>query len=92
MNNLYCIMNEGCHDETIGLAIIPDEHFPQFKKFIENLNKNSLGGCQPVIRVYKIAMDYLREATDEDCDHERLYLDDKVYVLTKTYYEGECVL
>lgn len=92
MKDLYCVRNIGCDDETIGLAIIPDEYFPQFKKNIENLNKNSTYGCQPTIFVYKITMDDLREATYEDLDYKRLYLDDKVYVLTKDFYEMECVI
>lgn len=82
MNNLYYIRNVGCDDETCGLAVITDEHFPAFKKIIENLNKDSRYCCQPMISVYEITMDDLREATDDDADYRRLYLDDKVYVLT----------
>lgn len=81
MINLYYIENIGCDDETCGLAVITDEHFPAFKKIIENLNKNSTYGCQPTISVYRITEEDLREATDDDADYRRLYLDDKVYVL-----------
>lgn len=81
MINLYYIENCGCDDVTCGLAVITDEHFPAFKNIIKNLNKNSTYDCQPTIYVYKISMDDLREATEDDADYRRLYLGDKVYVI-----------
>lgn len=82
MDNLYFIDNVGCDDETYGLVRIPDEHFPQFKKFIEDLNKNSTYSCKPKIAVYKCSMDLFREATEEDkdCNSDFLYFEDKVYI------------
>ena len=81
MENLYYIDNVGCDDETVGLVRISDEDFPKFKKFIENLNKNSKYGCMPKIYVYKIDMNLLREKNDDDERYAYLYLDDKIYVL-----------
>lgn len=95
MSNLYYIENRGCDDETLGLVYISDEDFPKFKEFIENLNKNSTYACQPTISVYKINLDDLRGATDEDKDYSRMYLGDKVYVLkdySKLLREGEVII
>lgn len=82
MDNLYFIENVGCDDETYGLVCIPDEYFPKFKKFIEDLNKNSTYGCKPKIHVYKCNWDLFREATDGDLDvaSELLYFEDKIYI------------
>ena len=79
MASLYYVENAGCDDSTYGLVEIPDEHFPAFKTFIENLNKNSTYGCQPTISVYKIDRSYIRPY-DEEND----------YVWRKLYFEG-CV-
>jgi hypothetical protein len=96
MDNLYFIDNVGCDDETYGLVRIPDEYFPKFKKFIEDLNKNSTYGCKPNISVYKCSMDLFREATDEDNKSDCLYFEDKVYVTKGTTWTAiskmECVI
>lgn len=96
MDNLYFIDNVGCDDETYGLVRIPDEYFPKFKKFIEDLNKNSTYGCKPKIHVYKCNWDLFREATEDDRKDDLLYFDDKVYVLNGGYYgvykNLECVV
>ena len=81
MTNLYYIENRGCDDTTRGLAIIPDEFWDIFKTTIENLNENSSYCCMPRIAVYKIDETMIREAIEEDIDHEVMYLNDSKYVL-----------
>lgn len=89
MDNLYYVENCGCDDTTHGLVRIPDEHFPKFKEFIENLNKNSTYGCMPKIYVYKANLDILRPATDEDDDSDKMYIGDAVYIYDKNVVYGE---
>lgn len=105
-NNLYFIENQGCDATTYGLAIVNDIDFPKFKSFIENLNKNSYYGCMPVISVYKISMDNLREINynpnaecwDDDyiSKDEVFYFDDKTYTFAEEYFSYyntlECVI
>ena len=91
---LYYIENQGCDATTYGLVRISDKDFPKFKSFVENLNKNSYYSCMPVIHVYEIDMNELREFTynpDLSCwdegyidKDEVLYLNDKTY----TFREG----
>lgn len=81
MTNLYFIRNVGCDDETRGLARMTDEQLDFLKTIIEDLNKNSTYGCMPTIDVYRIDEDMIREATDEDCTEEMMYLGDSKYVL-----------
>lgn len=81
MTNLYYIENRGCDDTTRGLAIIPDKFWDIFKTTIENLNKNSSYCCMPRIAVYKIDETMIREAIEEDIDHEVMYLNGSEYVL-----------
>ena len=78
--NLYFLRNVGCDDTTIGLAYMTDEQLNFFKNVIENLNKNSRYQCMPVMEVYKINEDLIREATDEDDSDDVLMLDDCKYV------------
>lgn len=105
-DNLYFIENQGCDATTYGLVAVNDDEFPRFKSFIENLNKNSYYGCMPVISVYKISMDDLREFNynpDAECfdddyvDKDNVfYLGDKTYTFVKEYFsyysELECVV
>lgn len=105
-NNLYFIENQGCDDTTRGLAMINDDDFPKFKTFIENLNKCSSYGCMPVIFVYKISMDDLKEIVydphikygdDGYIDkNDVFYLNDKTYMFVDEYlpWSGkmECVI
>ena len=105
-NNLYFIENQGCDATTYGIVAVNDDEFPKFKSFIENLNKNSYYGCMPVISVYKINMDDLREFNynpkadcfdDDYIDKDYVfYLDDKTYTFAKEYFsyysELECVI
>lgn len=105
-NNLYFIENQGCDATTYGLVAMADNEFPKFKLFIENLNKNSYYGCMPVISVYKIDMNDLREfdynpnAEPWDDDYvsqeDMFYLDGKTYTFAKDYFsyysELECVI
>ena len=86
-DNLYLVINSGCDDHTKGLVAVSEEDFPKFREFVENLNKNSYYGCMPVIRVYKIDMENLKEiewpACDEEVDRDEvLYFNDKTYTLT----------
>ena len=95
-SNLYFIENQGCDARTCGLARISDEEFPNFKQAIENINKNSYYGCMPVISVYNISMDQLKEiqhnpnAEPWDDDYidpdEVFYLDDKIYTFADKYF------
>ena len=83
--NLYYIRNMGCDDETCGLVNIPDEYFPIFKDFIENLNKNSTYGCMPTISVYKVDASMFREyIEDDDSDWKCLHFGDKKYAFKDT--------
>lgn len=105
-NNLYFIENQGCDATTYGIVAVNDDEFPKFKSFIKNLNKNSYYGCMPVISVYKISMDDLREFNynpkadcfdDDYIDKDYVfYLDDKTYTFAKEYFsyysELECVI
>lgn len=105
-NDLYFVVNQGCDASTYGLVRIAEEEFPRFKSFIENLNKNSTYGCMPVIYVYKISMDSLREvnynptAAPWEADYidkeDIFYLDDKTYTFAEQYFsyysECECVI
>jgi hypothetical protein len=105
-DNLYFIANRGCDATTYGLVNVPDDEFPRFKQFIEDLNKNSYYGCMPTISVYKISMDHLREfdynpdADSWDDDYvdavDIFYLDDKTYTFAEKYFsyydELECVV
>lgn len=105
-NNLYFIENQGCDATTYGLVTVSDEDFPKFKSFIENLNKNSYYGCMPVISVYKIDMNDLKEVNynpnaevwdDDYVDMDyRFYLDDKIYTFAEQYFSYysklECVI
>lgn len=104
-NNLYFIANQGCDATTYGLARISDDEFPRFKIIIENLNKNSYYGCMPVISVYKININDLKEIQynpkadifDEDYvdPDEVFYLDDKTYTFSEkyfSYYELPCII
>ena len=104
-NNLYFIENQGCDDTTYGLVWVTDENFPKFKSFIENLNKNSHYDCQPVIFVYKINADDLKEITYNpftktyNCeveDYKVLHLNSKTYTLSKNWWSVvsnlECVI
>lgn len=105
-DSLYFIENQGCDATTYGLARVSDEDFPKFKTFIENLNKNSYYGCMPVISVYKISMNALKEV-DYNPNAEILdvgyidkdqvfYLDGKTYTFVDEYFsyysECECVI
>lgn len=104
--NLYFIENQGCDATTYGLVAMADNEFPRFKLFIENLNKNSYYGCMPVISVYKIDMNDLKEfdynpnAEPWDDDYvskeDIFYLDGKTYTFAKEYFsyysELECVI
>lgn len=106
MDNLYFIENQGCDATTYGLTMVSNEDFPKFKSFIENLNKNSYFGCMPVISVYKISMDDLKEIKynpdadiwDEDhVDKEQVfYFNDKTYTFAEKYFSYysklECVI
>ena len=95
-DNLYLIENQGCDATTLGLAIVSDDDFPKFKSFIENLNKNSYYGCMPVISVFKISMDDVREFdynpkvewSDDDyvSKDEVFYLDGKTYTFAEKYF------
>ena len=105
-DNLYFIANRGCDATTYGLANVPDDEFPRFKQFIEDLNKNSYYGCMPTISVYKISIDHLREFdcnTDEigwgdDCVYadDVFHIGDKTYTFAEKYFsywnELECVI
>ena len=105
-NNLYFIVNQGCDATTYGLVAINDDEFLKFKLFIENLNKNSYYGCMPVISVYKISMNNLKEINynpnaefwdDDYVDKENVfYLDNKTYAFAEKYFsyynELECVI
>lgn len=105
-NNLYFIENQGCDATTYGIVAINDDEFPRFKSFIKNLNKNSYYGCMPVISVYKISMNDLKEidynpnAEFWDVDYinkeDVFYLDDKTYAFKNKYFpyysELECVI
>lgn len=105
-DNLYFIENQGCDATTYGLVVVNDDEFPRFKSFIENLNKNSYYGCMPVISVYKISMDDLKEFNynpnaecwdDDYVDKDYIfYLDGKTYTFAKEYFsyysELECVV
>ena len=87
--NLYLVVNRSRVDVTRGLVRISDDDFPRFKTFIENLNKNSHCSDQPVILVYKITMDVLKEIKYDPSAlpwergyvdiEEVFYLDDKEY-------------
>ena len=104
--NLYFIENQGCDATTYGLALINDDEFPRFKMLIENLNKNSYYGCMPVISVYRISIDDLKEIKynpkaeiwdDDYVDKDAVfYLDDKTYTFKKEYFsyynELSCVI
>lgn len=87
MEELYYIRNLGCDDETRGLAIIPKEFFNSFKEIIENLNENSQYGCMPIMHVFKIDKNVLREATDDDEPYDILHLGEKKYVLKNPIYD-----
>ena len=105
-NNLYFVVNQGCDATTHGLVMVDDIDFPKFKSFIENLNKNSYYGCMPVISVYKIGMDNLKEINynpNADCwdddyvsEDEVFYFDDKTYTFAEEYFSYytklECVI
>lgn len=104
-DNLYFLANQGCDATTYGLARISDDEFPRFKTIIENLNKNSYYGCMPVISVYRINMNDLKEIQynpkadifDEDYvdPDEVFYLDDKTYTFSEkyfSYYELPCII
>lgn len=104
--NLYFIENQGCDATTYGLALISDDEFPRFKTAIENLNKNSYYGCMPVISVYRISMNDLKEIKynpnaevwdDDYVDKDNVfYLNDKTYTFAKEYFsyysELECII
>ena len=104
-NNLYFLANQGCDATTYGLARISDDEFPRFKTIIENLNKNSYYGCMPVISVYRININDLKEikynpkAEPWDDDYvnadDVFYLDDKTYTFSEkyfSYYELPCII
>ena len=72
---------------------------------IENLNKNSYYGCMPVISVYRININDLKEikynpkAEPWDDDYvnadDVFYLDDKTYTFSEkyfSYYELPCII
>lgn len=82
---LYLILNNGCDDTTKGLVRMTCAQFDFFKAVIENLNKNSTYRCMPKVEVYRIDEDSIRELTDEGCTDDKLYLDDRVYVLKDGY-------
>lgn len=82
MEKLYYVCNVGCDDTTCGLVRISDEELPRFKKFIENLNKNSTYGCMPKIYVYELSENDICPADDNTPNYERLYLGDSVYALS----------
>lgn len=85
-SNLYMILNIGCDDTTKGLAEISDEDFPKFEAIIRDLNKNSLYGCMPVISVYKVNKDAIKEISlDPKVDVDRsdvMHLKGKTYTFT----------
>ena len=105
-NNLYFIENAGCDAVTCGLVSISDEDFEKFESFINNLNKNSYYDCMPVISVYKISIDDLKEikynadAAYGDDDYvskdEVFYFDNKTYTFAEpcfSYHNKlECVI
>lgn len=86
-NTLYYIQNCGCDDTTRGLVKVPDIWFPSFKRFIEDLNKNSTYGCMPTIEVYRIPKNSIRKAKDDECEENPLYMNDTKYVLKKPIYQ-----
>ena len=94
---LYYIRNIGCDDETCGLARMTDAELERFASIVKDLNKNSTYGCMPIIEIYRISEDMIREPTEDDSDYSLLYLDDKPYVLDDAWYvclgeKGEMVV
>ena len=92
---LYFITNSGCDDETNGLVELDAEQEKWFFRFIDDLNKNSIHGCQPMISVIPanrddfvavdtasnpIAMKYIAKR-----DRDLLYLNGEMY----TYAPGK---
>lgn len=86
MERLYYIENQGCDATTYGLVRISDEDFPKFETFVKNLNRNSWYGCMPKIHVWEIDEARIRPLTEDDCEDNRLYLDDGVYVVDREWY------
>lgn len=104
-DHLYFLANQGCDATTYGLARISDDEFPRFKTIIENLNKNSYYGCMPVISVYSININDLKEikynpkAEPWDDDYvnadDVFYLDGKTYTFLDkyfSYYDLPCII
>ena len=95
-DNLYFIENSGCDATTYGVARLNDKEFQKFKEIIENLNKNSYFSCMPVISVYKVDENDLREfkydpnaccEADRCVDKENVfYLDNKTYTFAEKYF------
>ena len=48
----YLVNNIGCDDETLFEIELTNEELQIITKFIELNNKNSTGGCQPIIELY----------------------------------------
>ena len=78
---LYYIRNIGCDDETCGLARMADTELERFASIVKDLNKNSTYGCMPIIEVYRISEDMVREPTEDDAKYKLLYLEGNPYVL-----------
>ena len=83
---LYYIKNIGCDDETQGIAYMTDDDFELFQLIVKNLNKNSTCRCMPIIEVYRISEDMIREANDKDSKDSIMYLGAHRYVLIEQLY------
>ena len=84
--NLYFIRNIGCDDKTCGLARMADSEVEHFSDIVKDLNKNSTYGCMPIIEVYRISEDMIREANDKDSKDNIMYLGANRYVLIEQLY------
>lgn len=64
------IINTGCDDETIGFCELTETEFHFVENLFNELNKNSLYGCQPTIKIIlapnlkEVSEDYEEETGD----------------------------
>lgn len=67
---LYFIENQGCDDETYGLARLDDKEYDFFNNIIQNLNRHSSYGCMPTIRLTLIDENKVEKVTPEEMEKQ----------------------
>mgnify|MGYP005952076615 CR=1 FL=1 len=90
MTDLYYIENIACDGETSCLAHIPPNAINLFRDIVNGLNHHANFDENPGISIYKIDESFVRIATEEDPNSERICDENgKEYIFIKNIREVE---